>query len=102
MTQPRILPFRRASASGDGADSTPHMTGPAFCNRCGYEWVAVVPAGSLWLECPACSSENGLLRYRVEPDEGDLIWSCRCGGRVFYFTPDGGFCYNCGTQQVFP
>lgn len=28
----------------------PHSTGPARCLDCGYEWVAVSPTGTVWLE----------------------------------------------------
>ena len=36
-----------------------HITGNAQCVLCQKTWVAVAPAGTVWLECPYCFSNKG-------------------------------------------
>lgn len=72
------------------------MSGDAFCLQCGHQWVAVAPAGTVRLECPECHTEKGLFRFEcVLPDETPT-WTCHCGNQLFYLTPDGHLCANCG------
>jgi hypothetical protein len=76
----------------------PFVQGEAFCLQCRYEWQAVAPAGKsaceILLECPQCQTMTGRLRYDFAP-EGEF-WQCHCGNQLFYITPDGHFCPNCG------
>lgn len=75
----------------------PHITGDARCISCEYEWVAVAPVGAVWLECPACGSRKGLMRFACERD--GLQWTCGCDNTLFHVTPDGIYCPNCGEYQ---
>ena len=71
-----------------------YMVGEARCLSCGHKWVSVAPIGVLWLECPECHCMKG--RY-VHPNERDVPhWKCNCGNDLFYVTPDGYYCPNCG------
>src|SRR5688500_17935527 len=45
--------------------NSPHLSGEAKCAKCGREWVAVCPVGTVWLECPGCGSECGVMRGPV-------------------------------------
>lgn len=75
-----------------------HQTGKAHCLACGHRWVAVAPAGTVWLECPACETQKGLLDLPVQGD--GLYWVCQCGNDLFHVMPDGYYCPNCGTRQA--
>lgn len=75
----------------------PHNQGDARCLACANEWLAVVPIGTIWLQCPKCECTKGLLRYACER-EGQH-WICNCGNRLFNFTPEGVYCPNCGCWQ---
>lgn len=79
-----------------------HVTGEAFCVQCNHEWVAVAPAGTTQLECPECRTEKGLFKFPCRPPEGEQVWTCNCGNHLFYMTPDGHLCPNCGTHQEYP
>lgn len=79
----------------------PTGSGPAFCMQCKHEWVAVVPTGTVNLECPNCWAMKGLLKYEYNLNEGDFIWTCKCGNTLFYISDKGTMCPNCGTYQQF-
>lgn len=87
-----VTPFRPRDRSG-------FMTGEAFCLHCGHRWVAVVPQGADWLECPECGTEKGLLRFHAELPEGALMRVCECGNSLFYITQEAHLCPNCGLYQ---
>jgi hypothetical protein len=76
----------------------PTAQGEAFCLQCRHEWQAVVPAGKsvcdILLECPQCQTMTGRLRYDFAP--AGNVWECHCGNQLFYITPEGHFCPNCG------
>lgn len=79
----------------DLAEYRPHSEGKARCLDCGHAWEAVAPVGVTWMECPMC----GLMRGRFvwsHLREGALHWRCDCGCDLFYVTPDGSYCPNCG------
>jgi hypothetical protein len=76
----------------------PHMTGEARCLSCKHIWQAVAPIGATWLECPSCMLMRGRFIYPIEHNEG-LRWSCDCGNDLFFVTPDGIYCPNCGEWQ---
>jgi len=37
-------------------------SGEAKCKCCGWEWVAVAPKDTEWLECPNCSKVCGIFK----------------------------------------
>lgn len=76
----------------------PHLTGKARCLACEHTWEAVVPAGTVWLECPSCRTERGLLVFGVERKEPH--WRCNCGNTLFHVLKDRVYCPNCGADQV--
>ena len=79
-------------------DNIPHLSGTAVCMQCKEEWVAVVPAGTVWLECPKCGSMKGLMKYSCERKD-TMHWTCQCGSQLFHITQEGTYCPNCGTWQ---
>jgi len=93
-----IIEFKRP----EKAD--PHGTGEAFCFQCKHTWVAVAPVGSTQLECPECHTMKGLWKFPFEPSvegrEGGR-WQCNCGNQLFYLTPKGYMCPNCGILQTY-
>ena len=78
-----------------------HGSGEAFCYFCKHEWVAVVPTGVTEFECPACETEKGRFKFPFYPKEGQMIRVCNCGNELFYLTPDGHLCVNCGIYQSY-
>lgn len=87
-----VIDFMAAKRERD-----PHSTGLAVCLDCKHEWTAIVPAGTIWLECPACSLVRGRFKYNHER-EGDH-WHCYCGNYLFAVTEEGTYCPNCGTWK---
>lgn len=83
------------------AKKEPHAAGEAFCFQCGHTWVAVAPAGETQLECPSCHTMKGLWKFPFAPSEGQLVRECNCGNQLFYLTPEGHLCANCGTYQTY-
>lgn len=77
--------------------SSPTLSGEAICLCCKHEWVAVVPAGTIGLECPECSTLKGVMKYPCSPANGG-IWMCECGNYLMYMTPNGVFCHVCGIK----
>ena len=76
-----------------------HGSGAAFCIECGHEWVAVAPTGTTQLECPSCRTHKGKWKFEFMPAEGALVRECDCGNQLFYLTPEGHMCANCGIYQ---
>ena len=76
-------------------DFTPgeHGQGQARCLGCLHEWQAVVPVGTTQLGCPECGSWKGVLLGNYTPD---VVWTCPCGCDLFYLSPSGPMCPNCG------
>ena len=81
-------------------EKTPHMAGEAVCLICKYKWSAVAETGSVWLECPKCGVKKGLFIYECDRDEKH--WECKCENQLFYITPKGPYCPNCGAWQEIP
>lgn len=79
-------------------DKRPHLSGNAKCLGCGHIWVAVAPIGTIWLECPNCSSIKGRHIYPVERSVDR--WVCNCGNDLFYMSINGVYCPNCGEWQT--
>lgn len=88
-----IVPFKK------GTD--PHGTGDAFCFQCKHEWIAVAPVGTTQLECPECKTLKGLWRFPFKPPVGTMLRVCDCSNDLFYITPEGHLCTNCGTYQMY-
>ena len=82
-------------------DRTPHLSGAAACMVCHHSWVAVAPIGTNELECPECHTMKGLFRFPFAPSEAQLVRECVCGNQLFYMTPEGHMCANCGTYQSY-
>lgn len=80
---------------------TPHGSGDAFCLQCGHTWIAVAPAGETRFECPECHTMKGLWKFEFAPSEGSWVRECNCGNQLFYLTPEGHMCANCGTYQSY-
>lgn len=78
-----------------------HGVGPAFCLGCGHEWEAVAPTGTVQLECPACRTLKGHWKFEFAPPAGQLVRQCDCRNQLFYLTPDGHMCANCGMYQSY-
>lgn len=77
------------------AAARPHVTSPARCARCDYEWVAVVPdlAGARDnLECPQCHEQTDAAQHaRVHKALGviDDLRQAVLDGRVVAFAAVG-------------
>ena len=81
-------------------ERAPHLSGEARCLACGYEWVAVARVGTIWMECPSCHLERG--RYVGPADREGFHLHCDCDCDLFYITPKGAYCPNCGLDQILP
>jgi len=75
----------------------PHCSGEAICLICKHTYVAVVPTGVTFFECPACGVHKVIFKYACE--RSDPHWQCNCGNKLFYLTPKGLYCPNCGDWQ---
>jgi hypothetical protein len=75
----------------------PHLNGNARCLACKHEWVAVAPIIVTSMERPEYPLERG--RYVVQFERDGEHWHCNCGNDLFYSTPDGFYCPNCGEWQ---
>lgn len=78
-----------------------HGSGEAFCIQCGHTWHAVAPVGTVDLECPSCRTMKGKWRFEFQPTPGTLVRECNCGNQLFYLTPAGHLCANCGFYQLY-
>ena len=93
-----VIEFRRPASAPTQAEQQ-WGSGEAFCIACGHEWAGVAPTGTTTLECPACHAHKGKWKFEFYPAEGQMIRVCNCGNRLFYLTPDGHLCANCGIYQ---
>ena len=75
--------------------------GDAFCLQCGHHWIAVAPTGTTALECPNCKTMKGLWQFEFYPPPGQLVRQCNCSNQLFYLTPEGHMCANCGIYQQY-
>ena len=90
-----VLPFRQPEPEKQ------YGSGEAFCIGCNHEWVAVAETGTTQMECPVCHAHKGRYKFEFMPKEGSLVRECNCGNQLFYLTPDGHMCANCGTYQSY-
>ena len=77
----------------------PHGSGEAVCTGCGHAWAAVVPVGVTEFECPSCHASKGRWRFGFYPSVGQKVRECACGNQLFYLTPEGHLCAECGVYQ---
>ena len=90
-----VLPFRAREPKKQ------HGIGEAFCIACGHVWTAVASTGTIDLACPNCSTMKGKWRFEFKPRPGQQVRECECGNQLFYLTPDGHMCANCGIYQEY-
>lgn len=76
---------------------SPHSAGKARCLDCRHEWIAVNRTGGRWIECPKCTLFRG--RFVGQHERDDPAWHCQCNNDLFYVTPEGIYCPNCGEWQ---
>ncbi len=81
------------------ANRKPYASGQARCLACQHEWVAVVPLGVYWFECPKCSLMRGRYLYAFNFAD-QRHWTCGCGNDLFHMLKDGCYCPNCGQVQA--
>jgi hypothetical protein len=79
----------------------PHSHGEAFCFACDHTWQCVAPVGVTEFECPNCRAMKGRYKFAHYPSEGQLVRECNCGNQLFYLTPEGHMCANCGIYQQY-
>lgn len=70
-----------------------HKSGPARCMNCKHEWIATSPIGVVDLECPRCSTFQGVFTG-VTKSEG-AQWQCKCGEWTFFIDDMGPYCAHC-------
>lgn len=80
------------------AEREPHMSGPARCQHCSHEWVAVAPVGIYaGMRCPNCHSERGHFTQFTMPADGIDRFACNtCGSQVYTILREGAQCIGCG------
>lgn len=78
-----------------------HGQGEAFCLACNHTWQAVAPTGIESFECPSCHRWTGHWKFEFYPREDQAVRECRCGNQLFYLTPEGHLCANCGIYQLY-
>jgi hypothetical protein len=78
-----------------------HGQGEAFCLACNHTWQAVAPTGIESFECPSCRRFTGHWKFEFYPREDQPVRECNCGNQLFYLTPDGHLCANCGIYQSY-
>lgn len=78
----------------------PHRSGEARCLNCKHEWVAVAPVGVISLECPKCSTLQGMFKGVSQTEREQ--WQCRCGEWMFFVDEAGMYCAHCGIRPDFP
>lgn len=74
----------------------PHRSGLARCLNCGHVWTAVAPVGATQLDCPSCSTSQGVYAGLAQTEEPQF--RCRCLEFVFFLDARGAYCAHCGTR----
>lgn len=77
----------------------PHRSGNARCLNCKYEWGAVARPGAVTLECPKCSTFQGVFVGVAHSHFAQ--WQCTCGEWTFFIDAHGPYCAHCGTRPSF-
>lgn len=76
-----------------------HGVGEAFCLGCNHVWQAVAPTGTTAMECPSCHRMMGHWKFEFYPSKDQMVRVCDCKNQLFYLTPEGHLCANCGIYQ---
>lgn len=92
-----VLAFQRPDPPQPDEPTVPHGAGTALCIDCRHEWEAAVPIGTEWFECPSCHTHKARWKFTFYPS--DMVRQCNCGNQLFYMTPEGHLCANCGIYQ---
>ncbi len=87
----KIVPFKKPE------EEKPTLSGTAKCLVCRYEWIAVAPIGTHWLECPICKHETS--RFIAPVAREGMHWQCLCGNDLFYIMPERTYCSVCGKNH---
>lgn len=74
----------------------PHLEGEAFCIECGHKWQAVVPTGTVALDCPECKLQKGIFQGIALPTETPILHCRECDLVYFAVTENQVTCVNCG------
>jgi len=100
-----VLQFKRPVDQTIPKDHTPISTklatGIAVCMTCKHEWNTAAPVGTLYLQCPECETMKGRFKYPFNVKSGEYQRICDCGNDLFYITPKGHLCPNCGNYQEY-
>ncbi len=96
-----IFKFARRAPAEPEEPPIQHGSGEAFCLSCKHVWQAVAPTGIEAFECPSCQRFTGHWKYEFAPGPGQSVRVCNCGNQLFYLTPDGHLCANCGIYQSY-
>lgn len=89
-----VIPFGRVP-------DTQHASGEAFCVACDHNWIAVVPTGATFFQCPNCRSMKGRWKFEFYPSADQRVMTCPCKNQLYYLTPDGHMCANCGLYVAY-
>jgi hypothetical protein len=97
MTKDNVIPFRRPDCDGTG----PWETYLAECSACGHNWQAVLPFGTLLLECPKCRKMEGEMAPPPVPAT-HVEMRCSCGCDLFKVMASSEVvCKDCGNIYDF-
>lgn len=77
-------------------ERSPHRSGTGRCLNCKHEWSAVAPIGTADLECPACSTFQGV--FKGIASSQFMQWQCACGEYTFFLDEHGPYCAHCGIR----
>lgn len=78
-----------------------HLSGIAVCASCHHTWSAVAPVGTIQLQCPACTTMNGIWMNPVGLEPDIKVKTCSCGGQVFFITKEVYHCIKCGLEEPY-
>lgn len=75
-----------------------YISGNALCLKCGNEWAAEAPVGTVLLECPNCGCQGSFKSLVWVPSD---TWFCDCGCDLFRINREFFYCAGCGAPQKF-
>lgn len=97
----KIIHLKTPTSPTQAEDAEPHLSGKGHCLNCHHVWVAVAPLDTVDLECPECHTMKGVFNYAVTPPDDVDVWTCSCDNQLFYITPEGHWCPNCGQYNSY-
>jgi hypothetical protein len=95
-----VIPFGKKPSPEQVTETVAHGIGRAFCMSCFHHWDAAVPVGTTEFECPECHAMKGRWKFTFYPSEDTMVRECRCGNQLFYLTPEGHLCAECGSTTT--